>query len=173
MTHRARETSIYVCPLWRCPWDWASALLCRRVVSLFFASVFCRWFSSKWCCSRSRPSRCRRPKKSCAGELPSWRLVFRQAAKACCMFSPFSVQRKTMLLRFFTAASASPLLSGLYGEESSCCIPCAAQNSLNSDLNCGLPSVLMCVGQPKSLNQFSRCCITAFVSSLRNAVVHA
>ena len=71
-----------------------------------------------------------------------------QAAIACCMFSPFSVQRKAMLLRFFTAASASPLLSGLYGEESLCCMPCAAQNSLNSDHRCSVhvASVCPCMG---------------------------
>ena len=123
--------------------------------------------------SRGRPSLCHLPKKSCAGELPSWWLVFRQAAMACWIFSPFSVQRKTMLLRFFSAASASPLLSGLYGDDSSCCMPCAAQKSLNFERNCGPPSVLMLVVQPKSLNQFLRCCVTPFVSSLRSTDVQA
>ena len=121
---------------------------------------------------RGSPRRCL-PKKSCAGELLFWRLVFCQAAIACWIFSPFSVQHMTMLLRFFTAASARPLLSGLYGDESLCCKPCAAQNSLNSERNCGPPSVRMWVGQPNSLNQFSRCWVTPLVSSFRSGVAQA
>ena len=89
------------------------------------------------------------------------------------IFSPLSVQRRTIPLRLLTAASASPLLSGLYGDDSSCVMPCAVQNSLNSDLNCGPPSVRMCVGQPKSLNHCSRCRMLAFVSNLRKATIHA
>ena len=63
------------------------------------------------------------------------------------------------------SASLSPTQSDV--------MPCAVQNSLNSDLNCGPPSVRMCVGQPKSLNHCSRCWIIAFVSNLRRATAHA
>ena len=87
-------------------------LLCSRSVSLFLSLVRL-WLSSMGQGSSESPSLCLLPKNSCAGELPSCQLVFRHAAMACWMFSPFSVHLVTMLFRFFTAASAKPLLSGL------------------------------------------------------------
>ena len=112
-----------------------------------------------------RSRRRRLLKKSWAGGLSSCQHVLLQAAMACWMFSPICVQRVIMLFRDFTANSASPLLSWLYGEESSYVMQCEEQKPLNSERNCGPPSVLMCVDQPKSLNQLSRSEMTAFVSS--------
>ena len=66
-----------------------------------------------------RPSRCRLPKNSWAGDVPSCLVVFLQAARVWWKFSPVERARSTRLFMFFTAASANPLLSGLYGEDNS------------------------------------------------------
>ena len=65
-----------------------------------------------------------------------------------------------------TAALASPFDSGLYGKASSCVMPCFEQYALNSALNCGPPSVLMCVGQPYSLKMVVSIVVTSGVAAV-------
>ena len=80
---------------------------------------------------------CFLPQKSWLGETPSSLGMFLQAATAAVKLSLLRAHRVTKLLRFLTAASARPLRSGLYGDESSCFILFVLQNSVNLFWNCG------------------------------------
>ena len=89
------------------------------------------------------------------------------------IFSPFLLHLVMIALMFLTAASARPFDSGLYGEESSCLMPCRSQNWENSVLNCGPPSVLIAVGHPTSVNQSDSCPTTVAVSVRLSSYVQA
>ena len=99
--------------------------------------------------------------------------MFLHAAMASFKFSPSLLHRVMMDLMFLTAASAKPLDSGLYGDESLCLMSCGSQKCVNSVENCGPPSVRMAVGHPTSVNQSDSCQTTVAVSVRFSSCVHA
>ena len=107
-------------------------------------------------CFASMGSLCLRmcPKKSRLGDYPLSLAMLRHAAMAKAMFSFARVHLNIKDFIFLTAASASPLDSGLYAVASSCLMPLAVQYLANSPQNWGPPSVLMKLGQPNSVNHF-------------------
>ena len=85
------------------------------------------------------------------------------------MSSLESLHFDTSFFMDFTAASAKPLLSGLYGDESSCTMSYVLQKAENSPLNCGPPSVRIALGQPNWRNQAVSTCTTSDVCVRRNS----
>ena len=75
-------------------------------------------------------------------------------------------------LQFLTAASARPFAWGLYGDVSSCTMSFSSQNSSNSDLNCGPPSLLIILGHPSMLNHADSCLTMAAVFVLFSLAQH-
>ena len=68
----------------------------------------------------------------------------------------------------FTAASARPLLFGLYGAASSWDILFLLQKEENGPRNCGPPSLRMDEGQPNMLNQLDKMAMIESVFRERN-----
>ena len=87
------------------------------------------------------------------------------------MFSFLHVHLDIKDFIFFTAASASPLHSGLYADDSLCLL--AVQYLPNSPRNWGPPSVLTKLGQLNSVNHLVRFSHTLRVSVLFSFYVQA
>ena len=157
-----------LCPMWSGSSSAARSschLACRSASCCLRAAPSCRFTLSRAAASLMGMSvRILLPRKSCAGEKPSARGVFLHSLMARLKLAGPTFFSSRFIL--FTAASARPFDAGLCGEHSSCVMSRCAQNSLNSPLNWGPPSVRMDAGLPHSRNQSSRMRVIAPVCRL-------
>ena len=100
-----------------------------------------------------RVVRCLCQKKISAGDFPRDLGVFLNSSSRLSWKASKERHLSSKYLQFLTAASASQLDCGLYGNDGSCLMPYVLQKLSNSDLNWGPWSDLMHAAKPKSINQ--------------------